>query len=132
VNQKQSSHRLASQRWVASVIKEKLRNSPNYRPRDIANDLQREYGLCLNYSQAWLRSSIAQKELYSTHEEACSQLPWFCERIVETNPGSVANVVALEDSKFRFFVAFHASLHGFEHGCRLLNNKIINHFFLSA
>ncbi|CAL5039499.1 unnamed protein product [Urochloa decumbens] len=114
------SHRLASQRWVASVIKEKLRDSPNYRPRDIANDLHREYGLCLNYSQAWRGKSIAQKELYSPHEEACSQLPWFCERIVETNPGSVATVVALEDSKFRFFVAFHASLHGFQHGCRPL------------
>ncbi|KAL6629998.1 hypothetical protein ACP70R_029763 [Stipagrostis hirtigluma subsp. patula] len=114
------SHRLASQKWVASVIKEKLRDSPNYRPRDIANDLQREYGLCLNYSQAWRGKSIAQKELYSPHEEACNQLPWFCQRITETNPGSVATVEALEDSRFRFFVAFHASLYGFEHGCRPL------------
>ncbi|KAL5211746.1 hypothetical protein ABZP36_022593 [Zizania latifolia] len=114
------SHRLASQKWVASVIKEKLRDSPNYRPRDIANDLQREYGLCLNYSQAWRGKSIAQKELYNSHEEACNQLPWFCQRIVETNPGSVATVEALEDSKFRFFVAFHASIQGFVHGCRPL------------
>ncbi|XP_022682564.1 uncharacterized protein LOC101760320 isoform X2 [Setaria italica] len=114
------SHRLASQKWVASVIKEKIRDSPNYRPRDIANDLQREYGLCLNYSQAWRGKAIARKELYSSHEEACNQLPWFCQRIVETNPGSVATLEALEDSKFRFFVAFHASLHGFEHGCRPL------------
>lgn len=114
------SHRLASQRWVASVIKEKLRDSPNYRPRDIANDLQQEYGLCLNYSQAWRGRSIAQKQLYSSHDEACNQLPWFCERIKETNPGSVATVVTMEDSKFCFFVAFHASLHGFEHGCRPL------------
>jgi hypothetical protein len=114
------THRLASQKWVASVIKEKIRDSPNYRPRDIANDLQREYGLCLNYSQAWRGKAIARKELYSSDEEACNQLPWFCQRIVETNPGSVATVVALEDSKFRFFVAFHASLHGFEHGCRHL------------
>ncbi|BAF08076.1 uncharacterized protein [Oryza sativa Japonica Group] len=114
------SHRLASQKWVASVIKEKLRDSPNYRPRDIANDLQREYGLSLNYSQAWRGKSIAQKELYSSHEEACNQLPWFCQRIVETNPGSAATVEALEDSKFRFFVAFHASIQGFVHGCRPL------------
>ncbi|CAN6230675.1 unnamed protein product [Urochloa humidicola] len=114
------SHRLASQKWVASVIKEKIRDSPNYRPRDIANDLQREYGLSLNYSQAWRGKAIAQKELYSSHEEACNQLPWFCQRIIETNPGSVATLEALEDSKFRFFVAFHASLHGFEHGCRPL------------
>ncbi|CAN6277822.1 unnamed protein product [Urochloa humidicola] len=114
------SHRLASQKWVASVIKEKIRDSPNYRPRDIANDLQREYGLSLNYSQAWRGKAIAQKELYSSHEEACNQLPWFCQRIVETNPGSVATLEALEDSKFRFFVAFNASLRGFEHGCRPL------------
>lgn len=114
------SHRLASQKWVASVIKDKLRDSPNYRPRDIANDLQREYGLSLNYSQAWRGKLIARKELYSPHEEACNQLPWFRDRILVTNPGSVATVVALEDSKFRFFVAFHASLHGFEHGCRPL------------
>lgn len=45
-------HRLASQRWVASVIKEKLRDSPNYKPKDIASDLEKEYGLSLNYSQA--------------------------------------------------------------------------------
>ncbi|XP_044431234.1 uncharacterized protein [Triticum aestivum] len=114
------SHRLASQRWVASVIKEKLRDSPHYRPRDIANDLQQEYGLCLNYSQAWRGRSIAQRELYSAHDEACIQLPLFCERIKETNPGSVATVVTMEDSKFCFFVAFHASLYGFEHGCRPL------------
>ncbi|XBH77949.1 hypothetical protein VPH35_104327 [Triticum aestivum] len=114
------SNRLASQKWVASVIKEKLRDSPNYRPRDIANDLQREYGLSLNYSQAWRGKLIARKELYSPHEEACNQLPWFRDRILATNPGSMATVEALEGSKFRFFVAFHASLHGFENGCRPL------------
>ncbi|XP_044951012.1 uncharacterized protein LOC123401303 [Hordeum vulgare subsp. vulgare] len=114
------SNRLASQKWVASVIKEKLRDSPNYRPRDIANDLQREYGLSLNYSQAWRGKLIARKELYSPHEEACNQLPWFRDRIFATNPGSMATVEALEGSKFRFFVAFHASLHGFQNGCRPL------------
>nr|CAD1831728.1 unnamed protein product [Ananas comosus var. bracteatus] len=113
-------HRLASQRWVASVIKERLRDSPNYSPRDIANDLQREYGLNLNYSQAWRGKFIARKELHNSVEEACNQLPWFCDRIIETNPGSVATVVTSEDSKCRLFVAFHASLTGFEHGCRPL------------
>jgi len=125
------SHRLASQKWVASVIKEKIRDSPNYRPRDIANDLQREYGLCLNYSQAWRGKAIARKELYSSDEEACNQLPWFCQRIVETNPGSVATVVALEDSKFQFFVAFHATLHGFEHGCRRLLFLDVNYLVVA-
>lgn len=114
------SHRLASQRWVASVIKDKLRDSPNYKPREIADDLEREYGLSLNYAQAWRGKFVAKKELHNSHEEACNQLPWFCDRIIETNPGSVATLLTSDDSKFRLFVAFHASLSGFEHGCRPL------------
>ncbi|XP_009392733.2 uncharacterized protein LOC103978611 isoform X1 [Musa acuminata AAA Group] len=114
------SRRLASQRWVASIIKDKLRDTPNYRPKDIAKDLQQEYGLSLNYSQAWRGKFIAKKELHNSHEEAFSQLSWFCERIIETNPGSVATLHTSDDSKFCFFVTFHASLYGFEHGCRPL------------
>ncbi|KAJ4810651.1 MuDR family transposase [Rhynchospora pubera] len=113
-------HRLASQRWVASVIKEKLRDSPNYKPKDIATDLEKEYGLSLNYSQAWRGKFIAKKELYNSLEEASGQLPWFISRIHETNPGSIATMDAPEGSKCRFFVAFRASLEGFEHGCRPL------------
>ncbi|XP_038988890.1 uncharacterized protein LOC103709707 isoform X2 [Phoenix dactylifera] len=113
-------YRLASQRWVASIIKDKLRYTPNYKPRDVADDLQREYGLSLNYAQAWRGKFLARKELYNSHEEACNQLPWFCNRIIETNPGSVATLQTSDDSKFRLFVAFHASLSGFEHGCRPL------------
>ncbi|KAJ0969630.1 hypothetical protein J5N97_022507 [Dioscorea zingiberensis] len=113
-------HRLASQRWVASVIKERLRESPNYRPREIANDLNREYGLNLKYAQAWRGKFVAKKELQNPHEEACNQLPWYCERIMETNPGSVATLRTTDNSKCHIFVAFHASLSGFEHGCRPL------------
>ncbi|KAJ3679081.1 hypothetical protein LUZ60_017092 [Juncus effusus] len=113
-------HRLASQRWVASVIKEKLKDSPNYKPREIATDLEKEYGLSLNYSQAWRGKHIAKKELYDSLEEATDQLPWFIDRIHQTNPGSVATMDTPEGSKCRLFVSFRASLDGFEHGCRPL------------
>ena len=113
-------NRLANQRWVASIIKDKLRDSPNYRPKDIAADLQREYGLNINYTQAWRGKFFAKQELHNSHEEACTQLPWLCERIQETNPGSVATLETSDDSKFSLFIAFHASLSGFEHGCRPL------------
>lgn len=113
-------HRLASQQWVANIIKDKLRDSPDYKPREILNDLQREYGLNLNYAQAWRGRSIAEKELNNSHKEACDQLNWFCNRIMETNPGSVAVLQTTGDMRFHVFVAFHASLGGFEHGCRPL------------
>ncbi|WOL00644.1 hypothetical protein Cni_G09357 [Canna indica] len=114
------SRRLASQRWVASIIKDKLRDTPNYKPKEIVNDLQREYGLSVNYSQAWRGKFIAKKELHNSQEEACNQLSWFCERIIETNPGSVATLHTSDDPRFCFFVGFHALLYGFEHGCRPL------------
>ncbi|KAJ6827356.1 uncharacterized protein M6B38_368445 [Iris pallida] len=131
--------RLASQSWIASVIKDKLRENPDYRPRDIAKDLETEYGLSMSYHRAWRGKSIAEKELHGSHEEASNQLPWFCEKIMETNPGSFTIFETMEDSKLgRLFVSFHASLHGFEHGCRPLlflddiSLKAVKHWKLLA
>ncbi|KAL0422142.1 UNVERIFIED_CONTAM: hypothetical protein Slati_3237100 [Sesamum latifolium] len=43
----------ATRSWVASIIKEKLSVFPNYKPKDIVNDIKQEYGIQLNYFQAW-------------------------------------------------------------------------------
>ncbi|CAL8990983.1 unnamed protein product [Prunus brigantina] len=111
----------ATRGWVGSIIKEKLKVSPNYKPKDIADDIKREYGIQLNYSQAWRAKEIAREQLQGSYKEAYNQLPYFCERIKETNPGSVATFTTKEDSSFhRFFVSFHASIVGFREGCRPL------------
>lgn len=113
--------RLANQRWVTGVIKEKMRDSPDYSPREIVNDFRRDYGINMNYYQAWRVRSFAKKELNNSDREESGHLFWFCQRIMETNPGSVAALEMAEDSTFQhLFVCFHASLHGFEHGCRPL------------
>ncbi|CAN4107109.1 unnamed protein product [Withania somnifera] len=70
-------------------MKEKLKFSPNYKPKDITTDIKPSYR--------------------------------FCERIMETNPGSLATFATKEDSSFdRLFVSFHASIYGFQQGCRPL------------
>ncbi|XP_078432308.1 uncharacterized protein LOC144703888 [Wolffia australiana] len=115
--------RLANQRWVTGVIKEKMRDAPDYSPREIVNDFRRDYGIQMNYYQAWRVRSFAKKELNSSEREESGHLFWFCQRIMETNPGSMAALDMAEDddSTFRrLFVCFHATLHGFEHGCRPL------------
>ena len=115
--------RLANQRWVTSVIKEKMRDSPDYSPREIVNDFRRDYGVQMNYYQAWRVRSFAKKELNTSENEESGQLFWFCQRIMETNPDSIAALdMAEEESSIfrRLFVCFHASLQGFEHGCRPL------------
>ncbi|KAK9287798.1 hypothetical protein L1049_016238 [Liquidambar formosana] len=111
----------ATRGWVGSIIKEKLKVSPNYKPKDIADDIKREYGIQLNYSQAWRAKEIAREQLQGSYKEAYNQLPYFCEKIKETNPGSFATFTTKDDSTFhRLFVSFHASISGFQQGCRPL------------
>ncbi|KAL3329826.1 hypothetical protein AABB24_033937 [Solanum stoloniferum] len=107
--------------WMGNIIKEKLKVAPNYKPKDIANDIEREYGIQLNYSQARRAKEKAREQLQGSYREAYSQLPLLCEKIKETNPGSVATVYAKDDSSFhRLFILFHASITGFRQGCRPL------------
>ncbi|CAI0424029.1 unnamed protein product [Linum tenue] len=112
----------ATRSWVASIIKEKLKVFPNYKPKDIVNDIKQEYGVQLNYFQAWRGKEIAKEQLQGSFKDAYNQLPLLCDQIVETNPGSLATFTTKEeDSSFqRLFVSFHASLSGFLQGCRPL------------
>ncbi|KAG6773032.1 hypothetical protein POTOM_020284 [Populus tomentosa] len=111
----------ATRSWVASIIKEKLKVFPNYKPKDIVNDIKQEYGIQLNYFQAWRGKEIAKEQLQGSYKEAYNQLPFFCDKIMETNPGSLATFTTKDDSSFEgLFVSFHASLYGFVQGCRPL------------
>lgn len=109
----------AKKQWLASIIRGKVLDNPDTRPRDIARDLYNEYGISLSYCQAWHAKETAQKEIHMLQEEACNQMPWLCEQITSTNPGSVTMLTSSLDARIRrCFVSFYASLHGFEHGCR--------------
>ncbi|KAK8501707.1 hypothetical protein V6N12_002445 [Hibiscus sabdariffa] len=111
----------ATRSWVASIIKERLKAFPHYKPKDIVTDIRQEFGIQLNYYQAWRGKEIAREQLQGSYKYAYSQLPLFCDRIMETNPGSLATFSTKEDSTFhRLFIAFHASLCGFVQGCRPL------------
>lgn len=113
--------RRSSRQWLTSIIKEKLQYSPECKPKDIAKEIYENYGVTLSYHQVWRGKEDAQRELYSSLKETFSLLPWYCDKIMETNPGSMAILYTSVDSKFRrFFVSYKASLHGFEQGCRPL------------
>lgn len=111
----------ATRSWVAGIIKEKLKVFPNYKPKDIVHDIKKDYGIQLNYFQAWRGKEIAKEQLQGSYKEAYGQLPVYCEMIMETNPGSLATFTTKDDSSFhRLFVSFHASVYGFQQGCRPL------------
>ncbi|XP_039051673.1 uncharacterized protein LOC120193148 [Hibiscus syriacus] len=72
-------------------------------------------------SWAWRGKESAQEHLQGSHKDAYSQLPSLCDRIMETNPGSLATFTTKEDSSFhRLSISFHATLSGFVQGCRPL------------
>ncbi|KAF3967267.1 hypothetical protein CMV_008731 [Castanea mollissima] len=46
-----------SKNWLVSIIKEKLRDNPHHKPKEIANSILKDFGIELNYTQ--LRSAIS-------------------------------------------------------------------------
>lgn len=111
----------ASKKLVVSIMKDILRDSPTSKPMEIAEEIQQDFGIQLQYSQAWRAMETARKELQGTFKDSYHHLPWLCDKITETNPGSVAALTTREDLSFhRLFIAFKASLTGFCNGCRPL------------
>ncbi|GFZ09581.1 MuDR family transposase [Actinidia rufa] len=90
----------ASSNLIASIIKEKVKLHPNYRPTDIRNDLKQEYGIKLSYHVAWAGKEMAKEQLHGSCKAAYNQLPFLCEKIMETNPGSLATFSTKEDLSF--------------------------------
>lgn len=113
--------RRATRQWLTTIIKEKLHDNPKFKPKELVKELFEEYGVTLTYSQVWRGKEVAEKELYHAVRETRDQLPWYCQRLEETNPGSISVLSPVLDMKTRrFFVALHACLHGFINGCRPL------------
>ncbi|WVZ48859.1 hypothetical protein U9M48_000259, partial [Paspalum notatum var. saurae] len=111
-----------TRQWLITTIKEMLDDNPLLKPKDLVKELYEEYGVTPSYGQVWRGKEVAEKELYHAMREAHNHLPWYCQRLEETNPGSITVLSPLlGTTKFRrFFVAFHACLHGFVNGCRPL------------
>ncbi|XP_075075759.1 uncharacterized protein LOC107812916 [Nicotiana tabacum] len=114
-----SGHR--TRNWLVSIIKERLRDSPNDKPREIAKGILRDFGIKLRYRQVRRGMEDAKEQLQGSYRKSYNRLPWFCEKVVNTNPGTVAKLM-INDEKIlqRFFFSLHASIHGFKHGCRPL------------
>lgn len=107
--------------WLVSIIKERLQDSPHHRPKDIAKEILRDFGITLNYTQVWRGIEDAREQLQGSYKDAYARLPWFCDRILEANPESYVKLSIDDSRKFqRLFVSFHASIHGFKNGCRPL------------
>ncbi|MCL7030363.1 hypothetical protein MKW94_018938 [Papaver nudicaule] len=115
-------HQQASVEWVANSVEQRLRENPNYKPKDILEDIHKAHGITLSYKQAWRGKERVLAAVLGSFEEGYRLLPQYCDQIKRTNPESIASVYGNpQDNCFqRLFVSFQASIFGFVNACRPL------------
>lgn len=115
-------HQQASVQWVAKSVEHHLRENPNYKPKEILEEIHQVHGITLSYKQAWRGKERIMASLRGSFEEDYRLLPQYCDQIRRTNPGSIALVYGYPvDNGFqRLFVSFQASIYGFLNACRPL------------
>lgn len=115
-------HQQASVQWVASLVERSLMEKPNYKPKEILEEIHRVHGITLSYKQAWRGKERIMAAVHGSFEEGYHLLPRYCDQIRRTNPGSIALVYGhpTDNSFHRLFVSFQASIYGFLNACRPL------------
>uniref|UniRef100_A0A1D1XVQ6 Transposase for insertion sequence element IS1081 n=1 Tax=Anthurium amnicola TaxID=1678845 RepID=A0A1D1XVQ6_9ARAE len=115
-------HQQASVGWVARSVEARLRDNPQYKPKEILQDIREQYGVAVSYMQAWRGKERSMAAVHGTFEDGFQLLPAYCEQIRKTNPGSIALVYATgqENCFQRLFISYRASIYGFLHACRPL------------
>ncbi|EPS63493.1 hypothetical protein M569_11290 [Genlisea aurea] len=115
-------HQQASVQWVANSVEQRLRENPNYKPKEILEEIHKIHGITLSYKQAWRGKERIMAAMRGSFEEGYRLLPQYCDQVKRTNPGSIATVYGNPaDNCFQhLFVSFQASIYGFLNACRPL------------
>ncbi|KAI3882450.1 hypothetical protein MKW92_040433 [Papaver armeniacum] len=75
--------------FSSSLIEEEVRKNPHKKPNQIAADFQTNYGINMEYYQAYNAREKVYETIYGDDVKSYSHLVWYINAIRETNPGSV-------------------------------------------
>ncbi|RVW12449.1 hypothetical protein CK203_110436 [Vitis vinifera] len=104
---------------AALVIDDMIRANPDYLPRQICEDFERQHGVKLTYNQAWKCKEKAKERIFGLPHNSYKLLPWLCKQLMETNSGTIAEWTSSDKGNFmQLFIAHGFSVHGFLMGCR--------------
>ncbi|KAL6139326.1 hypothetical protein ACLB2K_064603 [Fragaria x ananassa] len=73
-------HQQASVQWVANSVEQRLRENPNYKPKEILEEIHRVHGITLSYKQAWRGKERIMAAMRGSFEEGYRLLPEYCEQ----------------------------------------------------
>src|SRR5438477_7844449 len=86
-------HHQASATFLKTQIQAKLRDQPLYCPKDIQNNLRREFGVHVSCSQAYRAREEGLEAINGIEEELYDKMPEYCEDLKRNNSG---NTIVLE------------------------------------
>ncbi|XP_038683008.1 uncharacterized protein LOC119983395 [Tripterygium wilfordii] len=113
-------HKQASGRVIGDCIRARYEGVGHvYRPKDIMQDIRREYGVNITYDKAWRARECALYSLRGSSEESFTYLPHYCAVLEINNPGTITHIESDDENRFNFFfMAIGASLRGFQSSIR--------------
>ncbi|RVW94875.1 hypothetical protein CK203_034615 [Vitis vinifera] len=94
------------------LIDDVIRSTPDYQPRQICKDFQRQHGMQLTCLQLWNIKEKANERIYREPKYYYRLLPWMCEKMVATNPGSIAELGHSSDGHFEQLFVAHSKVVG--------------------
>ncbi|XP_022843412.1 uncharacterized protein LOC111366964 [Olea europaea var. sylvestris] len=90
-----------------------------YRPRDIINDIRREFGIIVSYTKAYMVKNFACGLIHGKPRESYTKLPAYCHVLEMQNPGTLTFIHTNDDRHFKYlFMALGPSIHGFLNSMR--------------
>ncbi|RWR91214.1 Mutator-like protein transposase [Cinnamomum micranthum f. kanehirae] len=113
---KLTTHRQASQKWVANFVRGQVRKHLYSTPDDIVAAIDHVYGIEVNYYMSRRGKDLALKEVHIG--TSLYDLAAYCDEIERTNPSSFVTLDFPSYALLGIFIAYHATRHGFEKACR--------------
>ncbi|KAH9658494.1 SWIM-type domain-containing protein [Citrus sinensis] len=108
-------HRHASFKLIGHKICHKFDGaSSSYRPGDIKEDFQKQFGYEISYHKAWKAREYAVEKVRGTPEDSFKLLPLYMEMLKKKNSGTCTFLEVNNANNFKyFFMAIGGCIHGF-------------------
>ncbi|XP_022156834.1 uncharacterized protein LOC111023667 [Momordica charantia] len=96
-------HRQARSWVVGQLVKSNLEDvSRQYKPKDIINDMRKNYGVNIRYEKAWMAKNVALNLLIGSPKHSYTLLCKYGEALKVVNAGTVFGVELEEDKYFKY------------------------------
>ncbi|MFS7904830.1 putative transposase, MuDR, plant, MULE transposase domain-containing protein [Helianthus anomalus] len=115
-------NKLASQGWIASVIRDKLKSNGDVPIPKLQKWVMKKYNVDVSYMKVFRGKEQAYNEIYGKWDDSFMKINDYKEELLRRNPGSVVDIDFETKSNkklfLRFFVSLIACSKGFRDGCR--------------